>query len=208
MRRPPLIIDRRSVASACVPLATLRPLGTPSEYTRRKRLGGSTWWRPGRAAAGGHACLGKDPAGIGRHGGAPPSPQRQGAHGWRFSEPAGARGWLSAGANEGGGVRRAAIAGHLVSGQRPGGSAAGGHACLGEDPAGVGRHGGAPPSPPAAGCPWLAFLGTRRGGRLVVCRRERRGRRAEGGNRGGRGQRARRRRRRAATCSASWGVSQ
>ena len=73
---------------------------------------------------------------------------------------------------------------------------------------GIGWHGGAPPSPPAAGCPWLAFLGTRRGGRLVVCRRERRGRRAEGGNRGGRGQRARRRRSRAATWSASWGVSQ
>ena len=117
MRRPPSIIDRRSVASARAPLATLRPLGTPSGYTRRNRLGGSTWWRPGRAAAGGHACLG-------------------------------------------------------------------------EDPAGVGRHGGAPPSPPAAGCPWLAFLGTRRGGRLVVCRRERRGRRAKGGNRGPPGQRA------------------
>ena len=102
----------------------------------------------------------------------------------------------------------AAIAGHLVSRRRPGGSAAGGHACLVTDPVGVGWHGGAPPSPPAAGCPWLAFLGTRRGGRLVVCRRERRGRRAEGGNRGGRGQRARRRRRRAATWSASWGVSQ
>ena len=194
MRRPPLIIDRRSVASACVPLATLRPLGTPSGYTRRNRLGGSTWWRPGRAAAGGHACLVTDPAGIGRHGGAPPSPpaagcpwlaflgtrrggrlvvcrrerrgaacggrqsratwsagdgqagqpqavmpvsgrtrqasvgmgarphppQRQGAHGWRFSEPAGAGGRLSAGANEGGGVRRAAIAGDVVSGHAGG----------------------------------------------------------------------------------------
>lgn len=135
MRRPPSIIDRRSVASARAPLATLRPLRTPSGYTRRNRLGGSTWWQPGRAAAGGHACLVTDPVGVG---------------------------W----------------------------------------------HGGAPPSPPAAGCPWRTPRGTLWGGRLVVCRRERRGRRAEGSNRGGRGQRARRRRSRAATWSASWRVSQ
>lgn len=82
MRRPPSIIDRRSVASARAPLATLRPLGTPSGYTRRNRLGGSTWWRPGRAAAGGHACLGEDPVGVGRHGGAPPSPPAAGCP-WR-----------------------------------------------------------------------------------------------------------------------------
>lgn len=82
MRRPPSIIDRRSVVSARAPLATLRPLGTPSGYTRRNRLGGSTWWRPGRAAAGGHACLGEDPMGVGRHGGAPPSPPAAGCP-WR-----------------------------------------------------------------------------------------------------------------------------
>ena len=50
----------------------------------------------------------------------PHPPQRQGARGGHHAEPSGAGGRLSAGANEGGGVRRAAIAGDVVSGHAGG----------------------------------------------------------------------------------------
>ena len=157
------------------------------------------------------SCLSREGPGGRRlaWGRAPIPPSGRGAHGWRFSEPAEAGGWLSSGANEGGGRRGGGNRGppgqqataRRISRRRP---------CLSRDGPGGRRlaWGRAPIPPQRQGCPWLAFLGTRRGGRLVVCRRERRGRRAEGGNRGGRGQRARRRRSRAATWSASWGVSQ
>ena len=209
MRRPPSIIDRRSVASARAPLATLRPLGTPSGYTRRNRLGGSTWWRPGRAAAGGHACLGEDPMGIGRHGGAPPTPPAAGCP-WRTP-----RGTLWGGrlvvcrrerrgaACEGRQSRATWSAGDGQAGQPQAVMPVSGRtrwASVGmgarpQPPQRQGAHGGHHAEPSGAGG-WLS-AGANEGGR-----------RAKGGNRGGRGQRARRRRSRAATWSASWGVSQ